>query len=98
MKRKKREEEGPDWPHPISISSYINSSVDHVADEGLESGDGAALLGATEPHLDVEIETLSILGLLLLNTHLNWHVLEALGDLSSGTLHLHLSCLYSHSN
>ena len=85
-----------DESHFVSVAG--DNTVDHVADEGLESGNRAALLGATEPHLDVEIETLSILGLLLLDAHLNWHVLEALGDLASGSLHLHLSCLYSHGN
>jgi hypothetical protein len=33
--------------------AYVDDSRDHVADKGLESGNGAALLGATEPHLDV---------------------------------------------
>jgi hypothetical protein len=77
--------------HLVSIS--IDGTVDHVADEWLKGWDGAALLCATEPHLDVQIKTLSLLGLLLLNAHLNWHVFEALGDLTSGTLDLDLSGL-----
>jgi hypothetical protein len=56
------------------------------------------LLEATEPHLDIEIETLSLLELLLHDLHLNWHVLEVLGNLTSGSLNNHLSCLYSESN
>ena len=78
--------------------TYIDDTRDHVADERLESGDGAALLGATEPHLDVEVLTLSLLGGLLQEFHLNWHVFEVLGDLALGALDLHLSCLYSHSD
>ena len=81
-----------------SNNTYVDGSGDHVADEGLEGGNRAALLGATEPHLDVEELTLSLLGGLLQDFHLNWHVFEVLGDLTLGALHLHLSCLYSHSD
>jgi len=77
--------------------SYVDNTGDHVADEGLESGDGAALLGAAEPHLDVEIETLSGPGRLLNLLKLNCHVFEVLGDLALGSLHSHLSLLYGHS-
>jgi hypothetical protein len=82
----------------LRIAIYIDGTIDHVADEWLESSDRAALLGATEPHLDVKVETLPLLGSLLHDFHLNWHVFEALGDLTLGSLHLHLSCLHSHSH
>ena len=79
-------------------NTYLGDSGNHVADEGLEGGDRAALLGTAEPHLDVEVEPLSGSGGLLLDLHLHGHVGEVLGDLALGALDLHSSCLHCHSH
>jgi hypothetical protein len=51
--------------HLLSIAIII--TVDHAANDRLNSRNSAALLGTTEPHLDVEVLTLSGFSLLLLN-------------------------------
>ena len=78
----------------MKSSSYLGHSSDHVTDDGLEGGDRAALLERTEPHLDVEEESLSLSLGLLLDLHFDGHVTEVLGYLSLWSLHYYAASLH----
>jgi hypothetical protein len=73
--------------------TYLEDTVDGVADESHASADLSLLLVLSEPHAEADVVSVTLFLVLLHDLHLNAHVREILGDGTAGSLNSHNSGL-----
>ena len=77
---------------------YLGNTCDHVSDEGLESSHRASLLVSSEPHLNIDPQSASLLCVLLHDGDFDWHVREVLGNSALFAFNSDFSTLHSDLN